>query len=383
MAGVQHLLRKAAIEKMASPEQLDMAMRVTSPWSWLALATLGTMVVAAVGASIIFEMSVKVDGDGILMRGDTVQTIQVSANGTVAQLLVDEGDTITEGQAVAKLDLPELEREIATTRDRVLQLQGQVSVEEQRVGSMVSSYKSQLNQLYTQKRQKQRLLEKRLATRGDVAAIDAQINSVKAQINQQETGLVRARTDLEEQNRRLRQQEQQLSDNSVVRSRASGRVAAILRPEGQIIKAGERLINLEDPDSPIHVLLFVPVAEGKKVKEGMRVRIAPSTVKPEEYGFILGEIVSVSTQPVTPQEVRSTLNNDRLAAKFEQDAPFRVRAEPLKDPNNPSGFQWTSAGGPPIVIDANTPCTAQIVVDKKRPISYVIPTVKKTLGMAS
>ena len=42
MAGVQHLLRKAAIEKMASPEQLDMAMRVTSPLSWLALATLGS-----------------------------------------------------------------------------------------------------------------------------------------------------------------------------------------------------------------------------------------------------------------------------------------------------------------------------------------------------
>jgi len=160
----------------------------------------------------------------------------------------------------------------------------------------------------------------------------------------------------------------------------------VLAAEGELVTAGARLLNLEAADEPFQVLLFVPFAEGKKVRplddqgEPTKVRIAPTNVKTEEYGFIKGEILSVSRQPVTPEEVRRTLNNDQLAQKFAKDTPFKVIAKP-KAADTPSLFEWTSAEGPPISISSSTPCTAQVIVEHRRPISYVIPLTKKALGM--
>ncbi len=133
----------------------------------------------------------------------------------------------------------------------------------------------------------------------------------------------------------------------------------------------------------MYAMLFVPFGEGKKVLPGMTVRISPSTVKPEEYGFIVGQIQAISSQPVTPEEVRATLNNDQLAQRFAQDTPFRVRAVPQLDRSTASGFRWTSSGGPPQAISSNTPCSAQVVIAKRRPIEYVIPALKKTFGLGT
>jgi HlyD family secretion protein len=42
------LFRKAAIDKLSSPERLDVLMEVTSPAGWVALWTLGGVLVARV-----------------------------------------------------------------------------------------------------------------------------------------------------------------------------------------------------------------------------------------------------------------------------------------------------------------------------------------------
>ncbi len=383
MSGVQHLLRKSAIEKMSSPEQLDMAVRVTSPMSWIALLVLGSIVAAAVSFSIVGRIPVKVDGSGIIMRGQTVETIQVTTNGVVDSFEVGTGDTVEPGQVVARLDLPDLRAEIRTTQDRIRDLESQVAGRRSNLDSLRRSYQTQLDELYRRRRSMEELVAKQLKTRNDLAAIDAQISGVKAQMMQADLGETTRGAQLSEQRRVLVQLEQKYENNAVVRSPYRGRVAAILKNRGQVIQAGERLMNLEDPEAPFHVLLFVPFAEGKKVKPGMTVRISPSTVKPEEYGFILGSIEAISSQPVTPEEVKGAFNNDVLAQRFAKDTPFRVQASPELDPGTASGFKWTSAGGPPILISANTPCSAQIITEKRRPISYVIPTVKKTLGVGT
>ncbi len=380
---VQQLLRKAVIEKMSSPEQLDMAMRVTSPLSWVALLTLGAMIVAAVVFSIVGQMPVRVDGTGILLRGDSVRTIQVSANGAVREILVKEGESITEGQVVAHLDVPDLEGEIRATEDRIATLSLQEGRDSASVASMLQTYRAQLAQLEIQRRNKQQLVGRGLARRQDVAAIEAQIAATKAQMLQAEISHTGRSNQVDEQRRRLRQLEEQFANNSVIRSKHAGQVAAIMRSPGEVIRAGERLINLEDPKAPFHALVFVPLAEGKRVSPGKMVRVSPSSVKAEEFGFILARVETVSSQPVTFEEVKTTLQNDLLAQQYVRESPFRVRVVPELDPRTPSGFKWTSSMGPPQKVNANTPVTAQIVVVRRRPISYVIPTVRKTLGIGS
>ncbi len=42
------LFRKAALDKLASPERLDVLMQVTSPQGWIALWTIGGILVLAI-----------------------------------------------------------------------------------------------------------------------------------------------------------------------------------------------------------------------------------------------------------------------------------------------------------------------------------------------
>ena len=111
------------------------------------------------------------------------------------------------------------------------------------------------------------------------------------------------------------------------------------------MQAGEAILNLEETDAPFEVTLFVPFAEGKKIQPGMEVRISPDTVRREEFGFMLGKVQSVSSQPVTSEEVVAKLGRD-LAQKYVRDTPFEVKAVPEIDETT-GRFKWTSGEGPP------------------------------------
>jgi HlyD family secretion protein len=51
-----------------------------------------------------------------------------------------------------------------------------------------------------------------------------------------------------------------------------------------------------------------------------------------------------------------------------------------KNPKNPSGYQWTSRKGPAVTISSGTLCTAEIVTRWQKPITLVLPFLKKALG---
>ena len=67
------LFRKAALDKLASPERLDVLVRVTSPTGWLALLTLGAVIVGVVIWGIVGSIPDRIDGQGILLRGGSIR----------------------------------------------------------------------------------------------------------------------------------------------------------------------------------------------------------------------------------------------------------------------------------------------------------------------
>jgi HlyD family secretion protein len=376
-----HLLRKAAIEKMQSPEQLDMAMRVTSPVSWLALTTLGVLISTAVVYSVVANMPVRVDGLGLILRGGVSPRIQVLANGVVRSIEVEVGDIVEKDQVVAYLDLPELESQIEQTRARVRDLEADDVARRGGVSSVIASLERQLQTEQATLANKRKLLAQGLSRQQDVNAVQSRIDQIRTQIIRERQSDAGSTNQLDEQRRTLQQYQDKLENSAVVRSNYRGRVSAVVALPGQVVQASQTLINLEEADAPFVVTLFVPFAEGKKIRQGMDVRISPDTVKREEFGFMLGSVESVSSQPVTYEEVKAKLGQD-LAQKYVRDTPFEVRAIPKMDPET-GKFQWTSGDGPPSEVSANTGVTAQIIVDTKHPISYVIPTIKKTLGVSS
>ena len=95
---------------------------------------------------------------------------------------------------------------------------------------------------------------------------------------------------------------------------------------------------------------------------------------------MIGEVKSVSNFPVTPEALRRVLRNDSLVETFAGDsAPIEVVAK-LKPAKTPSGFQWSSSQGPPTQVFSGTIVSASVVVESRKPISYVLPVIKNTIG---
>lgn len=173
------------------------------------------------------------------------------------------------------------------------------------------------------------------------------------------------------------------TENSRVISPYSGRVIEIQAGEGSVVSEGTPLLSLEPNQSnaAADAVVYVPAAEGKKIKPGMEVQISPSTVKREEFGFILGRVTAVGEFPASRQGMLRVLGSEELVDKFAAiDTPIEVQVELLPDATSASGYQWSSKA-PDITIANGTLCSAQIVVERRRPLSMVLPLLKETMGV--
>lgn len=381
MQGPENLLRKASVEKLSSPEQLDMMMRVTSPMGWVAMAAIGAIILAAIVWSVTFPMPVKVDGRGFMVRGEAVREVQILAGGTIQSMEVKTGDVIETGTVVARLSMPDIEARLLSARELLVGLEQQTSSSGSQTASIQGRLRGQVARLEADRAQKQKLVDRGLLTSASVAAIDQQITSLQNSLAQSMIGTGDRGLRVEDKRLEVRELESKLANDAVVRSPFSGRVVAVRAGIGQSVRPGDALLSLESTKDPMRVIGFVPLAAGKKVLSGLDVRISPSFVRVEDYGFLLGKVISVSTLPVTPEEIQRIVANDALARQYIDLNPFQVVIEPLAG-DTPSGFRWTSSAGPPLEVGSGTDCTIQVVVETRKPISYVIPTLKKTLGLS-
>jgi hypothetical protein len=182
--------------------------------------------------------------------------------------------------------------------------------------------------------------------------------------------------------RQLHEYETQRDWSTKVLSPYRGRVLEKLVERGNLVSSKDRIVTIETNEGAMQAVLFIPAGDGKKVSVGMQVQISPSTVKPEEFGFMLGQVKSVSLFPSTPEGMQRVLRNDQLVKELAQrGSPIEVVTDLLLDPTTRSGFKWSSPQGPPLGIFSGTLCTGSIVVDRKRPVEYVIPKIKETFGI--
>ncbi len=130
-------------------------------------------------------------------------------------------------------------------------------------------------------------------------------------------------------------------------------------------------------------MLYLPASQAKNVKPGMDVEISPSTVKPEEFGFIRGKVTYVSDFPDTPAELMRNFENEVLVRALTNDEPVtEVHVEMQKNPKTASGYQWSSARGPALTLSSGTLCTAEIVTRWQQPITLVLPSLRRAFGLS-
>ena len=99
------LFREEALEKLASPDELDRLMRVTGPKSWLALIALCTIVAAVAIWSFFGSIPIEVNSEnGILIKPDSIRDVVAQDSGVVTEVDISPGDVVEEGQVIARME---------------------------------------------------------------------------------------------------------------------------------------------------------------------------------------------------------------------------------------------------------------------------------------
>jgi len=376
------MFRKAALEKLSSPERLDVMMQVTSPMGWLALWTIGAVLAAIVVWSVVGSISIKVAGKGILIRGGSVLDVATTGNGRISEISVKPGDDVNEGQLVARVNQSDLMLRIQNVKEEISALSGQGAEQQAAQSRITARYRQQADELRQKIAVQQEMVAKGLLTKSALMATQQQLTATEQSIAQGEMSSSGRMNRVDELRRQLRELDNQLTSSSEVRSPYTGRVLEVAAAPGDLVSAGQRLVTLEATNEPIKAVIYIPAGEGKKVRPNMPAYVSPSTVKAEEYGFMIGEVKTVSDYPMTPQGLEHVLRNPALVSELTGGtAPIEVNAALILDSTTPSGFRWSSSKGPPVKIFSGTICSATITVETKRPISYVLPILRKTVGI--
>lgn len=405
------------------PDQLDQIQRVTSPLAWAALIVISLTISAALVWSVLYTVPVKVASKGILLSAAGVVDALAPTTGRVAELLVREGDHVVAGQLVARLSLPELDnrldqkrRELSAAVDERAARSALLDSEDASYASLLMSQREgvrdriaalegRIAALREQRTGIEGLVSRGVASRDRLIAIIADVANAEKELADGENGLIQLGTTAEE--RRVRAARERLElDMKVAAARrdlanmeadreALTRVTAptlgIVIEEtarvGDIPPAGSPVLRLlpgsaEEARTAVTAVTFVPPEDGKKLRPGMPVNVIPTVVNVQRDGFIRGRVEQIADLPASRERMRTVLRNDRLVEQLSATgAPYMAVVTLERDANTTSGFVWSTGRGPDRVIDVGTLIQADIVVDRIRVISLVIPQIDALLAL--
>src|SRR5688572_20643531 len=94
------MFRTTALKRIASPEQLDRAVRVTLPRQWLALAVLILLVLTGVAWSTVANVPTTVSALGYYLPQGGLEEIESPIRGTVESVAIRPGAQAAFGRVV-------------------------------------------------------------------------------------------------------------------------------------------------------------------------------------------------------------------------------------------------------------------------------------------
>jgi HlyD family secretion protein len=137
------------------------------------------------------------------------------------------------------------------------------------------------------------------------------------------------------------------------------------------IKVATGGVILDNSGAGQQAVLFLPLVKQESVRPGMKVQMTLSGFPPQQYGYLLGTVGSVSQYPLTAQNMADILKNDALAAIFSQSGPDIMVTVDLIPKDGAKDYTWTT--GRSTQVSSGTLLQAGIIVDEKRPIALLLP----------
>ncbi len=411
------IFRKVSLERLSSPERLDLAWKVTNPKEWMALLGIFFLIGAAAVWGFTGSLATKVMAQGVIIHRGGVVNIVAPGTGQVVRVAVAVGDNVRANDVIAEIAQPgqmerikvtqgalddakrererqlrvktdsanlqlealarqraNAEREIVELGEQVRIVNEQIPVDEELLARGLITKQQSLAT-----RQKKVTLEGQIADRQAlIKQYDAQKFSTEDQPRESDIDMQARITDLE---RNLAALQQDLATTSKVISPYTGRVLELKVYRGSAVSDGTPMVSIQPDAGNLEALVYLSAVEAKDVKPGMAAQISPGTVRREDYGFMTGNVAFVADYPATPVAMMSVLGNDPLVQSITAAGPVTEVRIDLDPAPTASGFKWSSREGPPQRISSGTLCSAQVVTSHDRPITFVVPMVKAKLGL--
>ncbi|MDI1262459.1 MAG: NHLP bacteriocin system secretion protein [bacterium] len=408
-----------ALQRAASPEQLDHLVKITRPSDWVLISVLVLGLVAALTWGIVGRIPTRAAGEGVLISsGGRVVEAASGAAGKLSSIKVAVGDRVVQGQPLAEIVQTDIQQRHASAvevfrekerqhTDLVKKTASELASKGQNFGKLEAAFnqvikatEQRIEYLTGDVKTLEDLLAKGYTTRRNVEERRRELMDAlqRKEDTQNEILKLRAqKTDLETQRERESQQSEfalnesrrqmdtaaaQLNQNTQVTSPIDGRVLEVKISPGAVLAVGTSVVTIESEGAKLEALVYIPAERGKNVKLGMPVRIEPSTVKREEFGTMVGTVVSISDFPITPQGVAAVLHNEALVNRFTKEgAAYAATVSLEQDPDTASGYRWAVGKGPTVRLSSGTLTRAEITTRSQRPLDLVVPLFKRLTGL--
>lgn len=309
--------------------------------SWPLLV--GIVVLAGIGYYAWRTLSDPGLPDGFVSGNGRIEATEIDIAAKIAgridQILVREGDFVTSGQTLARMNTDQLEAKrrqaqaelqraligVDTARSLVSQRDAErkaaVAILAQREAESDAAHRrlQRSEQLVRTNTVSQQVLDDDRATargaeaainaaQAQIAASDAAVNSAKAQIVDAEAAVDAARAAIETIAADI--------NDSTLTSPRDGRVQFRVAQPGEVLAAGGRVLNLVDL-SDVFMTFFLPTAQAGRVAIGSEVRLVldawPQYVIPARASFV------ANVAQFTPKAVETAEERQKLM--------FRIRAQ--------------------------------------------------------
>lgn len=435
----QELFRREAVEGAASADGLGERFVVVRPRDRLGLSVLAALVFMALLWVVFGSVRVTVAGQGILLEPQAAAFVDGSGGDSavlasldqpqlvqrIAHLRVEISGLTDQGelsgdmrQLEAGVKQDSLDRQSAQVKGRVAALEALISghekasnrgleqrkldlgAQEKESKGLVVAADMDLKQ--GEKLKAQGALSESALTelRNERLAAQTRLDTVRAALEALSLEAVNSdvsRLELQERLERLQAERDDLRVAGMAlqrelyeaRSTSSNAVADLQRQlEAAELELSRRRSgsNADEgeptqADEGLLVVCFMDTADAKRVTPGMTMRVSPDSVEAERFGSAVGRVRDVTTYPVTPDQAEVLLGNETLAGRLAESGRSVILVGALDPAETASGVMWTTSAGPPHVLSPGTTLTAEVIVEKRRPISWLLPWLRKMAGV--
>jgi len=256
--------------------------------------------------------------DGIVSGNGRIEAQEIDVDtkfaGRVAELLVDEGDLVSAGQVVARMDVRDLEASLKKSEAQVQQAQRSLEeananvVQQQSQATLAQQQIDRTATLVARGYATNELLDQRRQSLNGALAL---LNAANARVGQAQNALDAASHDVE-------LYKVNIADNTLV-SPTVGRIQYRIANVGEVLPAGGKVFTLLDI-SDVYMDVYLPTADAGRAKVGSDAKIVldayPKRAIPAHVSF-------VATQAqFTPKAVETKSERDKLMFRV------KVRIDP-------------------------------------------------------